>query len=99
MSEPITVTVRELREASEVMFLWLERNVGDQIALDVDLFWWIDPKQMYNPYRAPDDLALGSVADSIQYLQEIVEAEQPIPDGLAWLSQVIHAVRDSVVPR
>lgn len=70
MSEPITVTVRELRGASEAMFLWLERNVGDQIALDVDLFWWIDPKQMYNPYRAPDDLALGSVADSIQYLRD-----------------------------
>lgn len=99
MSEPTTVTVRELREASEAMYLWLERNVGEQIELDVDLFWWIDPKQVYDPYREPKDLTLGSVGDSIQFLRRIVEADVPIGDGLVWLSQVMRAVRDSVLPR
>lgn len=99
MSETTTVTVDELRQVTAAMLDWLEDHVGERVEIDVDLFWWIDAKQVYDPYRDPNGLTIGSAADSIEFLHRSVDAEERIGYGLVWLSQVLRAVGDSVSPR
>ncbi len=99
MSETTTVTVDELRRASEAMLDWLEQWAGESVEIDVDLFWWIDAKEVYNPYRNPKDLSIGSIDDSIDLLRRIVDADEPIANGLVWLSQLLRAVGDTMMPR
>ncbi len=92
------VTVRELRQASNLLFDYLDKCVHHSIELDADYYWIITEKERYDPYNEPKDLGLGQLYDDWQKMQEIAEgSSEPIAYHLVWLSAILTYVGERIV--
>ncbi|MGW4487579.1 hypothetical protein ACWEOE_27490 [Amycolatopsis sp. NPDC004368] len=94
MSEPLRIPVERLRAVIDVLLNHLAGAEGPTLALEADYFWSIPPDSLHNVYAEPDELTIGSLCDSWQYLENLLRHKEDgvIPHHFVWLSEVLRAV-------
>lgn len=92
------VTVRELRQVSNLLFDHLEESGHHSVELDADYYWIISEKERYDPDNEPKDFGLGQLYDDWQKLQELAEGSaEPIAYDLVGLSAILTYIGQRIV--
>lgn len=47
---------------------------------DQDLYWNITDEELYDPYKEPVDLTMGSLSDDWEFLQKMMNGERDLID-------------------
>ncbi len=47
---------------------------------DQDLYWNITDEELYDPYKKPVDLTMGSLTDDWEFLQKVMSGERDMID-------------------
>lgn len=93
MSEPLRISVHQLRTAFETLLSRLADTEGETIALECDYFWAVPPNELYNVYEQPQELAIGQLSESWQNIEKLLEDNSTaIPHHLVWLADILRAL-------
>lgn len=57
-----------------------ELNDTDTFEFGDDLYWNIPDKDLYNPYKEPTELTMGSLIEDWEFLQKVLKRERKIID-------------------
>ncbi|MEV6140599.1 hypothetical protein AB0L63_32085 [Nocardia sp. NPDC051990] len=92
--ESLRVDLTQLRRSFDVLLSHVRAAVaGDTVALDKDYFWSIPSDELYDPFNAPADLTIGSLADSWQHLSDLLaDPDRAVGYHLVWLADVLRAI-------
>jgi len=91
------ISISELREMWESLFLHLEKKGISNVMLDIDYYWNVSPEQRYNPYEEPKEMDLGQLSEDLKNLREMIEQDRIIGYSLVWLSTLTRAVGEKVI--
>lgn len=92
------VTVRELRQVSNLLFDYLEKCGHHSIELEKDYYWIISETERYDPYNEPRNVYLGQLYDDWHDLQDIINSESsPIAHHLVRLSSILSYIGERIV--
>ncbi|MFI9237035.1 hypothetical protein [Streptomyces sp. NPDC053079] len=58
-SEPLQISVDQLRHAFDVALRHIEASVGHTVSLKEDCFWSVPGDELYNVHTEPQALAIG----------------------------------------
>ncbi|MFJ9393118.1 hypothetical protein ACIRON_30145 [Nocardioides sp. NPDC101246] len=63
------------------------------IRIDTDEFWSVPAMAAYEPNQEPDELTIGTVTQSWEFLRTFLEApDSAIGYGLVWVADVLRAI-------
>jgi hypothetical protein len=96
MSDPLQISTEQLRTAFETALTRLTEREGENITLERDYYWSVPPNELYNVYERPQELTIGQLSESWQYIQKLTEdPSAAIPHHLVWLADVLRALGHS----
>ncbi len=92
------IKISGLRDASRLIFDYLETmNIAD-IELDEDFYWCIPRSYAYDLTAEPDHFELGQLSDDWEEIRRMLAAEsEPLGYHLVWLSAILKAIGEKVV--
>ena len=98
MVAAVEIDLPELRRVVEILLNDLEQQGYRTVRLDDDYYWEIPKEDLYSPYAAPKDLAMGQLTHDWERLQEILHgSSSPLAYGLVWLSSLLRAIGQKVI--
>lgn len=75
MTEPLTITVDELRRAMSIVFDRIEETMGPQIDLGADYYWHIGLSESFDMSTTPEGAPLaGQLTDDVESVRELISA-------------------------
>lgn len=77
---PMTVSLSQLRQVlNRLLDDVVERNGGDEIELDADYYWMLDPLDTYNASESPTAarMTLGQLSDDLVELTAMAATSDP----------------------
>lgn len=97
----VRVAVGSVREAANLLFEHLERDLGvHSVALANDYYWYIPAEQRRNPLAEPAEFTLGQVSDDWIEIERIARRESPpVLLGLRWLAALLAEIADEPLHR
>lgn len=92
-AESVTVSVASLRAGVGMLLDRVEREFGPDVALDAAYYWDLPLPATFDPAQDPAGHTLGSLADDVESLDELLR-EDP-EDAVVWhdLSHVVGILR------
>ena len=97
MSEPLRVSVEEVRQLALLLLRHVEESAGSTVELDKDMFWSVPSPELYNVYDTPE-LTVGQLSESWASLKAMGDGESPsLSYGLVWLADVLRAIGQELV--
>lgn len=72
----IKIQKENLKKIILILMNKLEISAEDSFVLDEDLYWNILDEELYDPYKDPKNLTMGSLADDWAFLQNVVEGNR-----------------------
>lgn len=80
MNDKITeISVSDLKKMVRLILAELDqRDEEDRFRLEDDLYWNIPDKELYEAYKEPEDLTLGSLIDDWQFLETAIRGERQL---------------------
>jgi hypothetical protein len=98
MSNQIGVEIQFLEDVFEILIRHLRAIHGQSVELEDDEFWQVPLDRMYDLARLPEDLDVGRLADSLEWLTLVVaEPEKSLAFHLVYFADVLRAIGQSVV--
>ncbi|MEV4604942.1 MULTISPECIES: hypothetical protein [unclassified Amycolatopsis] len=95
MSGSLNISVRKLQAVFGLLISRISEDEGETISIDPDYFWSIPLDSLYDPEVKPDDLTIGQLSESWQYLEEVlVDQDLAVPHHLVWLAEILRALGD-----
>ncbi len=76
----MVLSLRELRQVLDRLVAAMEEaNGGDEIEVTEDLYWLLDPSDIYAVYGTPDParMTLGQLSDDVAELRGMADASDP----------------------
>lgn len=76
----MTVSLSRLRQVVDRLLDEIAaRNGGDEVEVTEDLYWVLDPDQLFDPYEspAPERLTLGQLSDDLVELAGMADRSDP----------------------
>jgi hypothetical protein len=87
------VDLKVTSEAFSLVMSALRGLVGDQVDLDADYYWAVDPAEALHPYEQPKSLGIGQLSDCMAELRSIADDPQKaLTYHLVWLGDVLRAL-------
>lgn len=81
MENNTTIKISDLKILLEVFLSKLNSLDSNQsITLDKDLYWNILDEELYDPYKDPVGLTIGSLTDDWEFLQKVMTGERDMID-------------------
>lgn len=93
------IYLSEIKKVSEVLLNYLNESGRDYLDLNNDYYWFIDKKEVYDPYNEPvsSNCTLGQLTDDWKNLKKIGDKEdEPIGYALVWLASILRAIGEDV---
>lgn len=98
MSEPLQISVDELRRATAVLLDHLQAVEGDVVTIPDRMFWTVPAAARYEVYEQPSDLTIGQLSESLEHLSSVTAIEKDaLSYGLVWLADVLRAIGERAV--
>jgi hypothetical protein len=79
-SNPAEIAVSELRTAVARMLDAVEAEHGSSVDLDADLYWWLDPVEMFDMTADPQ-IEVGQISEDVEDTRGVLTREE----GEIWL--------------
>lgn len=76
----IKIQKEDLKKIILILMNKLEISAEDSFVLDEDLYWNILDEELYDPYKDPKNLTMGSLADDWAFSQNLVEGNRGMID-------------------
>ncbi len=97
MTEPLKITLEEVRQIALLLLKHVEETAGATVELDKDMFWSVPSPELYDVYATPE-LTVGQLSESWASLQAMDSGEGPsVSYGLVWLADVLRAIGQELV--
>lgn len=92
MSEPMAVSLADLRSAVVRALEVTEKRLGPRVTLDVDYYWHLPVEEAFNMAREPHSFTVGQVSDDLK--ETLPNEHEQVPEA-AWhdLSHLIGVLR------
>ncbi|MEU0698122.1 hypothetical protein ABZ349_29650 [Streptomyces niveus] len=96
-SEPVQISIDQLRRALDVALRHIEASAGPTVTLKEDLFWSVSADELYSIGAEPQALTIGQLSESWQHLEDLLaHQDRAVSYHLVWLSDVIRAIGQDV---
>ncbi|WP_123921340.1 hypothetical protein [Chryseobacterium viscerum] len=71
----------DIQKLIEALLSELEKlNDSTSFAFDNDLYWNITNEELYDPYKDPKELTMGSLIEDWEFLQKVLDGKREIID-------------------
>ncbi|MBP2618380.1 hypothetical protein [Chryseobacterium jejuense] len=71
----------DFKKLIEALVSELEKlNDSDSFAFDNDLYWNIIDEELYDPYKDPTELTMGSLVEDWEFLQKVLDGKREMID-------------------
>ncbi|WP_426481002.1 hypothetical protein [Chryseobacterium sp. R2ACT005] len=71
----------DIRKLIEALINQLDKlNDSTSFAFDSDLYWNITDEELYDPYKNPKELTMGSLIEDWEFLQKVLDGKREIID-------------------
>jgi hypothetical protein len=72
------ISVKELRLRLDILLTQVEARGIDSIDVDLDLYWSISSRELFDSTKLPANLTLGSLVDDQETLQQESTSKHPV---------------------
>jgi hypothetical protein len=95
MSEPLRISIQELRQVFGVLIDELAEVSGDVVEIPDFPFWAIPADLRRNVYEEPRDLTIGQLSEAWDNALATTSSEEaPLRYGFVWLADVLREIGD-----
>ncbi|MER7283086.1 hypothetical protein ABT369_52525 [Dactylosporangium sp. NPDC000244] len=77
MTEPLTVSLDELRRAVSTLLAAIEHRHGETVELDAGFYWTVGPWAAYEFSREPEP-TMGDLRDDVESMREMLGREETV---------------------
>lgn len=78
MENNIEIQKEDLKKILYILIDKLEDSSCDNFSLEKDLYWNIPDEELYNVYKEPTDLTMGSLVEDWEFLQKVLRKEREV---------------------
>lgn len=78
MENSIEIRKEDLKKILFLLVDKLEASDNNKFLLDKDLYWSIPDEKLYDIYKEPVDLTMGSLVEDWEFLQKILRNERDV---------------------
>jgi hypothetical protein len=93
MSEPLRISVQDLRQVFGVLLEQLAQERGDVVEIPDTFFWAIPAGMRCNVNEEPHDLAIGQLSEAWDNALATASTDEvPLRYGFVWLADVLREI-------
>ncbi|AZA80849.1 hypothetical protein C1637_11435 [Chryseobacterium lactis] len=78
MENKIEIQKEDLKQILFILMNKLEASSNNTFLLNKDLYWNIPDEELYDVYKEPKDLTIGSLAEDWEFLQKVLKREREV---------------------
>lgn len=80
-NQKVKLNIAELKKLLNILLVYLNKqNDTACVEFEKDLYWNITDEELYDSYKDPIDLTIGSLVEDWAFLQKVVKDEREILD-------------------
>jgi hypothetical protein len=98
MENKIEIPKNDLKNILLALINKIEKLDNSSFTLDKDLYWSIQDEELYNVYKEPEKITIGSLKDDWDFLQKIlIEKREVIGYDFNMASNLLKLIGNNII--